>query len=160
MIAINELHRQKVYHLDIKPNNLCLRKDLSIYLIDFETAIKKEDLSKLKKTKYTQGYAPIEQLKESFMPDKIGAWTDYYALGATSFHILEKKRPPLSSNMENVDILALMSEENKKNHPKLCAIINQLLNPSIEIRQQIHLNRLIDELMPNTNSQPNVGKIF
>jgi serine/threonine protein kinase len=160
MIAVNELHRQKVYHLDIKPNNICLRKDLSIYLIDFETAVKKDELSKLKKTKYTQGYAPIEQLKDSFMPEKIGAWTDYYYLGATLFHILEKKRPPLSSDMHDVDCLSLMSEVNKRNHPKLCEIIAKLLNPAVEARQSLRLSHLLDELLQP--SLPSVGehKIF
>lgn len=158
MIAVNELHNQKVYHLDLKPNNICLRKDLSVYLIDFETALKKEDLSKLKKTKYTQGYAPIEQLKDSFMPEKIGAWTDYYSLGATLFHILEKKRPPLSTDIPTnaEERFSLMSETNKNQFPDICDVIVKLLDPSIERRQSIKLSQILNDLIPPT--QPSVGE--
>ena len=48
---------------------------------------------------YTPGYAPIEQIEQNM--DKFGPWTDFYALGATLYHLLTLN--PLPSPTELMD---------------------------------------------------------
>jgi serine/threonine protein kinase len=47
---------------------------------------------------YTPGYAPNEQIGQMY--DRFGPWTDIYALGATVYHLLTNKKPPMAIDIE------------------------------------------------------------
>ena len=47
---------------------------------------------------YTPGYAPNEQIGQMF--ERFGPWTDIYALGATIYNLLTKKKPPMGVDIE------------------------------------------------------------
>lgn len=98
--ALDTVHKQKIYHLDLKPANIMLEKDGTAKVIDFG-ASKQLDPEAHTATStgisYTNGYAPTEQIECNL--DKIGPWTDFYALGATLYNLLSGNRPPLPSDI-------------------------------------------------------------
>ncbi|MDJ0618710.1 MAG: ABC transporter substrate-binding protein [Calothrix sp. MO_192.B10] len=92
--VLNETHKQGVLHRDIKPCNIIRHRDnQQLYLIDFDTAIKR-DLEPGIPVEYsfamgTVGYAPPEQLSGR----TIDISADLYALAATCVHLLTNKSP-------------------------------------------------------------------
>ena len=94
--GLDEIHRENIWHLDIKPGNMMLDKRGRLRLIDFG-ASKLMDMSSGAMTSsmamaYTPGYAPIEQTEQKI--EAIGAHTDLYAIGATLYNLLTGERPP------------------------------------------------------------------
>jgi len=78
-----------VVHLDIKPDNLIVRRDKKVALVDFDAALELP-LGKLVDAEAvgSVGYAPPEQLA-----GRVTASCDLYALGVTLLHLLSR-RPP------------------------------------------------------------------
>ena len=99
--ALNTVHSQGLWHMDIKPANIMMDKNGQVKLIDFG-ASKQLDYSKggavsTSAVSYTKGYAPIEQMNMNY--DKFGPWTDFYALGATLYNLLTGDCPPSPSDV-------------------------------------------------------------
>ena len=65
--GLHAVHEAEMLHLDIKPENIYLRKDGSPMLIDFGSA--RQGAVHLQKVALTQGYAPMEQYPEKGKPD-------------------------------------------------------------------------------------------
>lgn len=98
--ALAAVHKLKIYHLDLKPANIMLEDDGTAKLIDFGASkqlSQDEEASTSTGVSYTNGYAPNEQIERNL--EKIGPWTDFYALGATLFNMLSGKKPPLPSDV-------------------------------------------------------------
>lgn len=88
--GLNAVHEAKMLHLDIKPENIYLRKDESPMLIDFGSARKAVSAANLQKVALTHGYAPMEQYPDKGTP---GPWTDVYAIGASMYRCITGKKP-------------------------------------------------------------------
>ncbi|MBU1211606.1 MAG: protein kinase [Alphaproteobacteria bacterium] len=91
--ALEVIHAAEFLHRDIAPDNVIIRKDGQPVLIDFgsargEVARNSKTISALVKP----GYSPYEQYAEK--NSRQGPWTDIYALGATLYFAVTKKRPP------------------------------------------------------------------
>ncbi len=89
--GVEEVHRHKVLHRDIKPDNIFIRGDGSPVLLDFGAA--REALgarSRAFTTLVTEGYAPFEQYAGT---GNQGPWSDIYALAAVMFRCLAGKAP-------------------------------------------------------------------
>ncbi|MDO8597604.1 MAG: serine/threonine-protein kinase [Sulfuricaulis sp.] len=88
--GVRAVHEADMLHLDIKPENIYLRKDGSPMLIDFGST--RQAISQTMPDKFlvTHGYAPIEQYPDK---GKQGPWTDLYALGASMYRCISGKRP-------------------------------------------------------------------
>jgi WD40 repeat protein/serine/threonine protein kinase len=86
--GLHAVHEAEMLHLDIKPENIYLRKDGSPMLIDFGSA--RQGAVHLQKVALTQGYAPMEQYPDKGTPD---ASTDVYAVGASMYRCISGKRP-------------------------------------------------------------------
>ena len=99
--ALQEVHSQGLWHMDLKPGNIMIDQKGVVRLIDFG-ASKQFDASKggavsTSAISFTKGYAPLEQMDMKY--DKFGPWTDIYALGATLYCLLTNQRPPMPSDI-------------------------------------------------------------
>ena len=93
--ALSAMHQHSIWHLDIKPANIMLDKNGNIVLIDFGASKQIESdgtLTVSTSLSLTQGFAAPEQLQGTLQ--NIGAWTDFYALGATLYVLLTRTMPP------------------------------------------------------------------
>ena len=101
--ALREVHSQGIWHLDLKPANVMVDQNGTVKLIDFGAS--KQFNSKTggalstSSVTYTNGFAPIEQMEKSY--EKLGPWTDFYALGATIYNVLSNQRPPMPSDIND-----------------------------------------------------------
>jgi serine/threonine protein kinase len=89
--GLHAVHEARLLHLDIKPENIYLRRDGNPMLIDFGSARQAMSAgAQSARITLTHGYAPIEQY-----PDKgsLGPWSDVYAIGATMYRCVTGKRP-------------------------------------------------------------------
>ena len=93
---------------------------------------------------FTIGYAPPEQVEGKM--DKIGPWTDFYALGATLYRLLTNETPPQFSDIldngkdafwfpDNVsqpmcDLIIWMLAPGRNQRPQSVADVRQRLNGS------------------------------
>ncbi len=80
----------RVIHRDIKPGNLKLGADGRIVLLDFGLAKGLSDSEAVSLAGYTVSYAPPEQLRG----DGTEPRSDLYALAATLYELLTRRRPP------------------------------------------------------------------
>lgn len=98
MDALEEVHAMGIWHLDLKPGNILVDKKGRAVLIDFGASKQlsaSEGYTTTTSMCYTPGYAPTEQIEQVI--DRIGPWTDIYALGATLYNLVTN-RPPLSAS--------------------------------------------------------------
>ena len=86
--GLHAVHEAEMLHLDIKPENIYLRKDGSPMLIDFGSA--RQGSTHMQKVALTHGYAPMEQYPDKGKP---GPWTDVYAVGASMYRCVTGKKP-------------------------------------------------------------------
>ena len=101
--ALDTVHRAGLFHLDLKPANIMVNQAGKVVLIDFgaskQISASGDGATNSTALCYTPGYAPTEQIDQQ--ADKIGAWTDIYALGATLYKLATNEHPPLPSNLMN-----------------------------------------------------------
>ena len=94
--ALETVHAAGLTHLDIKPENIMVDRTGHATLIDFgaskQMSLNQRTSMSISGMAYTPGYAPFEQVAQ--MTDKLGPWTDFYAVGATMYHLLTGLRPP------------------------------------------------------------------
>lgn len=90
--ALDAVHRKKLVHCDVSPDNIFVLRDGSAKLIDFgatKSLVQKNSSEVFLK----RGFAPPEQME---IDGKIGPWTDVYALAVTIYKAYTGKMPPES----------------------------------------------------------------
>lgn len=143
--ALETVHNDGIWHLDIKPGNIMIDKKDCVYLIDFGASkqIHSKDGASVATSSalcYTPGYAPMEQVEQAL--DKFGPWTDFYALGATLYYILTHQQPPSFTALSEADafsfptnvsarmqsLIRWLMKPNRKDRPQSVAEIRQFLS--------------------------------
>lgn len=91
--ALAHAHARGVIHRDLKPDNVMVRTDGSVCLVDFGLALSLEDerLTKTGQILGTLAYAAPELLLGR--PEAIGPAADVYSLGATLYALLTGQPP-------------------------------------------------------------------
>jgi serine/threonine protein kinase len=101
--ALSFVHKQGFTHLDVKPQNVMLRKrGFEAVLIDFGIARQVTAPGKLRTNSNsgTECYAPIELLEKRA---ELGAYTDVYSLAATLYVMLTGELPfPSQFRKQNI----------------------------------------------------------
>ncbi|MBQ8657271.1 MAG: protein kinase [Prevotella sp.] len=106
--ALEVVHAQGLYHLDIKPANIMVDGTGRAVLIDFGASKQtKQEGGATTSTGlcYTPGYAPIEQMEQNL--EKFGPWTDIYALGASLYYMLTLNVLPPPTDIQEDGAAAL-----------------------------------------------------
>lgn len=91
--GLRVIHRIGMVHLDIKPGNVMVDAEGKVVLIDFGASkIIEPGAATLSAAMLnTPGYAPLEQTLVRI--DRIGEWTDLYAVGGTLFKLVTGHTP-------------------------------------------------------------------
>ena len=141
--ALDTAHRQSIWHLDIKPENIMVDRYGHVYLIDFGASKHIEQNSTLTTSlglAYTKGYCPPELADLTYESDlvqalkEIGPWTDIYALGATMYNLITDSIPPSSNRLYREGRNAFMFPSTISSSTKDCIV--KMMKPNREDRPQ------------------------
>ena len=108
LLAVDAMHRKNVLHRDISPENLILKPDGTLTLIDFGAAREfsldeEENLTVILK----HGYAPEEQYHSG---SRQGPWTDLYACCAVLYQMVSGIQPQDAAARAQKDNLLTLDE--------------------------------------------------
>lgn len=137
---------EPIVHRDIKPGNIKIGTDGSVYLLDFglakgaagQMSTVRDGESSFSLAGYTHGYAPLEQLDESGTQ----AVSDVYALGATLYHLLTGQRP-IAATIRDEAIQRGLNDPLRSAHqvnPAIPLPISQVIEQAMIIRWWDRLN--------------------
>lgn len=88
--ALNCVHTMGYWHLDFKPENLIVREDGLVVLVDFDLAIERKPKPvKLSPLPGTYAYLPPESLMKNLVDDQ----TDIFSFGVTCYEVLSGRKP-------------------------------------------------------------------
>lgn len=128
------IHKRKLLHRDISPDNLMITGDYQVKLIDFGSARYFDSQSDKSMTVMLKhGYAPIEQYSSK---GHQGTWTDIYSLCATLYRMLTGRVPDEAVNRIRSDTLPPIRSIVKKMPGNVSQAIDKGLSVMAENRQQ------------------------
>ena len=161
--ALETAHKQSIWHLDIKPENIMVDRYGHVYLIDFGASKHVEPNSTLTTSlalAYTPGYCPPELLDLSNETPEyylqaikdIGPWSDIYALGATIYNLLTDSIPPSKRRLDKEGRRAFSFPSNVSSSTR--DLIVWMMKPDKEDRPQMikEIQRLSSRLKRNNES--------
>lgn len=133
--ALDTVHAENIWHLDLKPGNIMTDGQGRAVLIDFGASKQYYDadgrsLSTSTGLCYTPGYAPTEQIESNAA--RMGPWTDLYALGATIYNLLTKKTPPSVSDIQDGEGFEFPDTVS----PEMQGMVRWMMNPDRKKRPQ------------------------
>jgi serine/threonine protein kinase len=133
--ALETIHAQHIYHLDISAHNILIDKNNTPILIDFGAA---RSMNLLNEQTHTltlvlkAGYSPPEQYSGK---GHIGAWTDIYACGALFYLLLSGKLPPAATDRW---------QNNKLPHLKITPHLNQVIKKALQLKIEQRFQNILE----------------
>jgi len=109
--AIAHAHGRGIVHRDLKPSNVMVGADGAVCVLDFGLARGLERGTRLTATGQLLGtpqYMPPEQIEGE--QERIGPWTDVYALGAMLYEVLTGRLPFTGTTVAEIFAKALTRE--------------------------------------------------
>ncbi len=103
--ALEAIHVQAVFHLDVSAHNVLLTHNDAPVLIDFGAARSVSVIAEYTRSMtlvLKPGYSPLEQYSDQ---GNIGAWTDIYACAALLYLLLHGQLPPAATERWQQDTL-------------------------------------------------------
>lgn len=100
--ALRAIHKEKILHRDVSPDNIMICKDGTVKLFDFGAARFSASVENRVTVVVKPGFAPPEQYDKINRQDPR---TDIYALGATLYYAMTGTRPEESTNRKIEDTL-------------------------------------------------------
>jgi serine/threonine protein kinase len=88
--GLQAVHDAGLLHLDIKPDNIYLRRNGAPMLIDFGSARQRSNANRSQKVALTPGYAALEQYPGN---GDLGPAADVYSMGATLYRCITGQEP-------------------------------------------------------------------
>ncbi|MBR5086179.1 MAG: DUF4836 family protein [Muribaculaceae bacterium] len=100
--ALDVIHKNNLWHLDIKPSNIMFDSKGNATLIDFGSSKQidpssGDPITMSSTLSFTKTYAPLEL--QQYEIKKIGPWSDFYSLGATLYNLGTNQKPPSSTDI-------------------------------------------------------------
>ena len=156
--ALDAVHQQGIWHLDLKPANIMMNKEGKALLIDFGASKQMRADDGMTSTSglcYTPGYAPIEQMEQNL--DRFGPWTDIYSLGATVYHLLTRNSLPSPMELLEEGEGALQFPPTVS--PKMRQLVYRMMQPSRLDRPQsiAEVRQLLKGEKPAVSEETVVG---
>ena len=133
--ALETVHNNDILHLDLKPGNIMVDKSGRLRLIDFGASKQTSADGTATTTTglaYTPGFAAPEQVHGQL--DRVGAWTDLYALGATLYYLLSAQTPPDANDIYDDPDEAFRFPSTVS--PSMCGFVKWLMQPGYRKRPQ------------------------
>ena len=130
--TLERIHNRGIIHRDISTSNIMVLENGTLCLLDFGAAkdiLKKDNKTSVVFTK--QGYTPIEQYAHN---EKVGSWSDVYALSAVCYECLTGVCPPDSLQRSIFDEYKSLKEQRKDAPDRLDAILKKGLAVKAENR--------------------------
>ena len=140
MRDLEEVHRRDIIHRDISADNLMMREDGSLVLLDLGAA---KDLSGSNGQSSflvaKKGYSPMEQYTQNA---EVGAWTDVYAMCATIVYCVTGRLIPDPLERYSGSRIDLSSLS-----PEFAAVLEKglMISPDDRIRSMGELHRLLEQ---------------
>jgi len=132
--ALEKIHRARLLHRDVSPENIYLSGDGTVKLIDFGAARQVMVRGESSATVSVQeGYAPVEQYSKH---GRQGPWTDIYAAAATLYRTLTGVMPPASLERVHHDTLLPPSKQGSDLPPRAERALLKALSLRPEDRYQ------------------------
>ena len=97
LTGLQAVHDTGLLHLDIKPDNIYLRRSGPPMIIDFGAARQRSGSDRSEKVALTPCYAALEQYPGH---GDLGPWSDVYSMGATLYRCITGKEPVDSRDRE------------------------------------------------------------
>ena len=154
--ALEEVHRDKILHRDIKPDNIMVTNEGRVVLVDFGIA---RAFAAGKTKRMTQNltpeYAPLEQYSAQ---GKFGPSTDIYALGATLYYLLTGEIPVSAGDrIQGVELQSV-----RDFNPNISETVAQAIIQAMAIRADERPHnvraflRMLKGKTPTHNTKPNL----
>lgn len=122
---LSQVHKRKILHRDISPDNIFMLRDGTLKLIDFGSA---RQMSRGEMTSFNKpGYTPPEML----LGDKEGPYSDVYSVGAVLYFMLVGEKP---EPVEGTG--GLQPPPRSKSYPELTEIFLRAVQRNVEWRYQ------------------------
>ncbi len=130
---LGRLHKSKLLHRDISPDNIMLDEDGSVKLIDFGGS-RKIGFANQQVFLGKWGFAPLEQMLSKLSEQ--GPWTDIYGICATLYCMMTGDIPQSSFERNENDELINIADYTIQIDKKVAAAIMKGLSMKPEDRQQ------------------------